>query len=171
VLLAAAAAGCRDRGSERALARFGGGPDRPVASHAGEPEAPGLSASRAGHGDRLPPRPPHRPQTPDGLAGVPAPAIPEAASRPDRFLGLSPARLTRTLGPPSLVRREGPAQVWQYRAERCVVDLVLYPGESGPAVRHLEARGRPSGAAADPQACLTRLLQRADRPTPAAPTG
>ena len=35
-------------------------------------------------------------------------------------------RTDRNLGAPEFVRRDGPAQIWQYRAENCVLDLFLY---------------------------------------------
>jgi hypothetical protein len=71
------------------------------------------------------------------------------------------ASLTRDLfGAPTLVRREPPAEVWQYRSDDCVLDLYLY-GESQPdTVRHAELRAHntdsPTGAAFDRQ-CLREL--------------
>lgn len=77
---------------------------------------------------------------------------------PDHLLGTSPRELKAELGVPALVRREPPAEIWQYRDTACVLDLFLYPGDDGQAVTHLEARdltAKPVAAAS----CLERLLR------------
>ena len=76
-------------------------------------------------------------------------------------MGMDGGALMALLGPPDLKRQEPPAEVWQYRAETCVFDLVLYTkGESGGDARvtHLEARDREARPAAAP-ACLNAVLR------------
>lgn len=79
---------------------------------------------------------------------------------PQELVGLGPADVQALLGPPELRRVEAMIEVWQYRSERCVLDLYLYPGEGGGptaadglvalaggiAVAHLETRPRSSRA-------------------------
>ena len=162
VLVAAAAlAGCKSQGPERAMARFYGDDAahaqaiaRTPTAGARTPSAPGAAA------------PASTPQTasrPDPAApppgALPGP-LPEVDANPERFIGAAPAALDAELGRPALVRAEGPARVWQYRGPACVLDLVLYPGADGPSVRHLEARDPENAAPHDTAGCLETLLQR-----------
>ena len=60
---------------------------------------------------------------------------------PPKVLGLKPHDVQELLGMPKLVRRDDPAEVWQYRSSACVLDVFLYPEETGAQqVRYLEAR-------------------------------
>lgn len=75
----------------------------------------------------------------------PQPAVRPAAEPPStidpaRIVGLDRATLERLLGEPLLVRREAPAEVWQYRGADCVLDLFLYEEAGGPRVLYIEAR-------------------------------
>jgi len=88
---------------------------------------------------------------------------PQPAAKPVAFapttaslIGANPVMLERWLGAPGLIRRDDPAQVWQYRDKSCVLDVYLYPDESGMRVAHAEARSK--AVAGDPLApCLTAL--------------
>ena len=77
------------------------------------------------------------------------------------FLGLAPDGVTGLLGQPRLVRREKPAEVWQYAADACVLHVFLYGDEAGNALRvdHLEATDL-QGARASTDQCLEVLVQR-----------
>ena len=44
------------------------------------------------------------------------------------------------------VRRDGSAQIWQYRATNCILDLFLYQAGSETKVKHAELRSRVPGA-------------------------
>ena len=61
-------------------------------------------------------------------------------SSADRLVGLTAANASKLLGQPQLLRQEDPAEIWQYRSDRCVLDLYLYgpPGEQ--KVQHAELR-------------------------------
>jgi hypothetical protein len=173
VLIATAAlAACNPRGHERAEARFvHAGRMHTPTSDTGTPvpappetrdvagaegavgRTPEDAAGEVVHEARLPAR------GPDGDEPRPAAAPPEEVNGdPDRFLGRSPRQLEAELGAPALVRRENPAEIWQYRGPACVLDLFLYPKDGGPDVVHLEARD----LSAEPMAaetCLQPLLR------------
>ncbi len=73
---------------------------------------------------------------------------------PQQVVGASESEVARLLGPPELKRQEAPAEVWQYRTSRCVVDVFLYPrAGAARSATHVEARHRRQGSAS-PAACL-----------------
>ncbi|WP_299624490.1 hypothetical protein [Pelagibius sp.] len=121
--------------------------------------APTVSAAP----DAATPAPAPAPQI---VARPPAAAPPEPVidDDPKQLMGLDRGAVTALLGQPSLVRREKPAEIWQYVTADCVFDVVLY--ERGPQYRvtYLEARD----AAADRlelRPCLNGLLRaRMDAP-------
>ncbi len=83
---------------------------------------------------------------------------------PDRLLGLNRVAVEKLLGRPGVVRSEAPAEVLQYRATACVLDLFLYPDGGVYRVVFLEART----AAAQPVAargCLNAVLAARRSPT------
>ena len=86
------------------------------------------------------------------------PAAPILSADPARFIGLGDADLSRALGAPKQVRRDAPAEVWQYSGADCVVDFYLYDGEGGLTVAYLEARD-PAAAATPFDRCVNSLLQ------------
>ncbi|MGE0254833.1 MAG: hypothetical protein AB7N54_03215 [Alphaproteobacteria bacterium] len=64
---------------------------------------------------------------------------------PARLVGLAAGAITGRLGEPAMVRRDGTAQIWHYRAiaeggRACVLHLFLYPDGNTPRVTHAEAR-------------------------------
>lgn len=90
--------------------------------------------------------------SPPAQAGVPA------DTAPDNPLGLDQAGLTKWFGTPSLIRRDEPAEVWQYRSKSCVLELYLYPVDDHMAVTHAEARGPGAGGSAL-KPCLSALSE------------
>ena len=83
----------------------------------------------------------------------------------EEFVGYSPERVLPILGAPDFVRRDGTAQIWQYRATNCILDLFLYTSGKETRVKHAELR--PRGPGAEPlDACYSRLRQeRVSQPT------
>ena len=77
---------------------------------------------------------------------------------PQQLIGMGPASLNAFLGAPELIRREAPASLWQYRADDCVLDVVLYPDRGGDKVTYLEAREDGATKMA-PRTCLNKLLR------------
>lgn len=103
------------------------------------------------------------PPGPPALAAVPVPA-PAAPARggkgpkPEQIVD-QPGRAVRALlGTPDLQRREPPAEVWQYAAGTCVLDITFYPARDGGAARaaYLESRSI-NGGRLDPAVCLGNL--------------
>lgn len=83
------------------------------------------------------------------------------------MLGLSASAIEEALGPPPRRRREPPAEVWQYHAHTCVVDVYLYPPSQNAnlAVRHVETRRRDAPHLPSP-ACMKRILEAQSGSTP-----
>jgi hypothetical protein len=88
---------------------------------------------------------------------------------PSQLMGLAPAGLDRLLGRPSLLRSEPPAQVWQYTAADCVLDVFLYTDAATPdeaRVTYFEIRGGAESARGT-RACFAAILE--SRPAQDAP--
>lgn len=108
-----------------------------------------------------------RDTAPRKSAEPPEPAQPEPAQPeepeipvdddPAQFLSAGPSDLRTALGDPVLIRRDGKAEVWQFRGDACTLDLFLYPGaNSALTVKHVELRGEDAD---ERRACLERLLR------------
>ena len=67
-------------------------------------------------------------------------AAPQINDDPQQLLGLSGIAVARRLGAPSLVRRDGPAEIWQYQETACILDVFLYTNTDGQHVRYVELR-------------------------------
>ena len=86
----------------------------------------------------------------------------QATSPPDpihsaSILGLDSGAVRKLLGEPGLIRREEPAEVWQYRTASCVLDVVLYDQASGARVVYTEAR-TPTAEPTQADPCLSDVL-------------
>ncbi len=86
------------------------------------------------------------------------PPEPEIDDDPERLMGLDAKALTALLGQPELIRRESPAQVWQYRGADCVFDVVFYEEPGSTEVTYVEARD-DKGRRSEPRLCLNQLLR------------
>jgi hypothetical protein len=51
--------------------------------------------------------------------------------RPKAMIGSASINLVRDLGIASMIRQEGPIEIWQYRFAACVVDFFFYPVRQG----------------------------------------
>ena len=81
---------------------------------------------------------------------------------PKKLLGLDRSSLSTLLGRPKVVRRERPAEIWQYFGANCVFDVFLY--EDGGAYRVVHSEARDAAAMrTEARACLGQLLRT--RPT------
>jgi hypothetical protein len=126
-----------------------GEPGEAVAIISSDSESTGQSAASAEPPDTLDPQA-------STLAALPQdPAINDD---PQQLIGMGPASLNAFLGAPELIRREAPASLWQYRADDCVLDVVLYPDRGGDKVTYLEAREDGATKMA-PRTCLNKLLR------------
>jgi hypothetical protein len=87
------------------------------------------------------------------------PAAPILSDDPASFIGLGDAELSRTLGQPKQVRKDAPAEIWQYSGADCVVDFYLYAvDQGGLAVAFMEARNQAAEATPTDR-CVKSLLQ------------
>lgn len=81
---------------------------------------------------------------------------------PDQLMGLAPRAVNHLLGPPSLLRTETPAQVWQYTAADCVLDIYLYAEDETPdrsRVTYYEIR-RTESPGSGARACFADIIAR-----------
>lgn len=76
------------------------------------------------------------------------------------LIGMKEAEVPHYIGPPSIRRREPPAEIWQYTAPECLLYLFLYEEATGPAVRHVEARDRQRKPV-DVRRCAERMAAAA----------
>lgn len=85
-----------------------------------------------------------------------APAIFRSPSHPPDIrdlAGLRPADIVSILGPPDLKRDEPPAELWQYRAPDCVLNLFFYDHAGGFRLTHVETWQRSLAAGSAPTRC------------------
>jgi hypothetical protein len=89
-------------------------------------------------------------QTPSAVAPAEPPPLPEA------IIGLDSDGLTDELGTPVFLMRAQASEIWQYRAENCVLDLYLYEESGALRVFYLEARDS-YGTTQAPGACIAAV--------------
>ncbi len=130
--------------------------NRPVPSAGAAAETAGAEASRT-ETDAV-----EEKQEPLQETAIPKPDFPEIDDDPAQLIKMTRDDLNGFLGQPDLVRRENPAEIWQYRGKDCILDIFLYneaDQENSPyRVVYSEARGREAGKA-DQRACLNELLR------------
>lgn len=129
-----------------------------VAEQAAREEVP---VADQGTPAEIPPLPagPFSPIIYNGVAPVPVEPVNDD---PEQLLGMTSDSLGDILGVPDVVRREGAAEVWQYRSESCVLDLFLYGGMK--QVEHVDLRDRGDATDVMVRACFVRMLKD-DTPT------
>jgi len=100
------------------------------------------------------------------LSPQPQSPPPQAAALgdPAGMIGADALALQRLFGPPRLVRRDAPAELWQYRARDCVVDLFLYQEKDGLRLLYLEARTGAAQVTA-PRPCIEAVLASREKST------
>jgi len=100
------------------------------------------------------------------LTPLPQGPRPRGSRPPDpaaELIGLPDELLARHLGAPSLVRRDGPAQVWQYASGACVLDVFLYSDGQRFHVEHVQIRDPRDGGAPDPWCYQEQIVSGAIR--------
>jgi hypothetical protein len=110
----------------------------------------------------LPPPPPPPAVPFDASSATPyngVATLPPIDDDPRQLMGLDRATLNEKLGEPELIRRDGDAEVWQYRADRCVLDLFLYGLDK--KVEHVDLRDRGDGAGDSVSDCFVGMLRAA----------
>lgn len=68
-------------------------------------------------------------------------AGPKPAEAPS-LVGLASRDIEVLFGRPRFVRRDGPAQIWQYGTDACTMNLFFYRDGAAYKVRHVEMRDR-----------------------------
>jgi len=107
------------------------------------------------------PAPQPEPAAPVSPMPAPAPkvaALPPINDDPAQLMGLDRDGVSALLGTPDLIRREAPAEIWQYVGGDCVFDVVLYERGTRYTVSYLEARDT-AAAIQPPRPCLNKLLR------------
>ncbi len=77
---------------------------------------------------------------------------------PAALKGRKAETVAAILGNPDLMRRDAPAEMWQYAADNCVLTVILYQKSDGMAVEHVETRDRSKGMSVAGPGCLRALL-------------
>ena len=78
---------------------------------------------------------------------------------PQLFLGQSTDQLANRLGAPSLLRKEGNVEIWQYQFSDCVVDFFFYDKAGILAATHIDMRSPFLGGLLDQAACRNTLYK------------
>ena len=101
------------------------------------------------------------PSDSERLAVFVPPSGGRAARRPTSrdLLGLSGDSVRGLMGSPGLVRKEAPAEVWQYLSNRCSLLVYLYPDGNTPRVRHAETLARARNTNVADEDCMNELVK------------
>ena len=90
---------------------------------------------------------------------VPIMAVAPQDLDPQLFLGQSPEKLRNQLGAPSILRKEGAVEIWQYQLSDCVVDFFFYDKAGTLAATHTDIRSPFLGGPLDQAACRHALYK------------
>ena len=96
--------------------------------------------------------------SPSKSNGSAQPAAPILSTDSAAFIGIDDVALSNALGKPKQVRKDAPAEVWQYFGADCVVDFYLYDSEGSLRVAYMEARD-PAADATPADRCVRSLMQ------------
>lgn len=84
--------------------------------------------------------------------------LPPINDDPQQLIGLGPKGLADRLGSPGFVRRDGAAEIWQYLADSCILDVFLYRDQQALSVDYIELRGR-GAAGVSRRDCFRNMLR------------
>lgn len=79
------------------------------------------------------------------------------------LIGSSAIATRGLLGNPAMVRREPPAEIWQYRNETCVLDVYVYGRVTHAEIRERHTRSESSDEEETDRNCLKALRLAAAR--------
>ena len=101
-------------------------------------------------------KPPVKPAKPKKTAAIPFVRVPAAS-----LANLNGKAVEAKLGKPEMQRGEGSAKVWQYRSDRCALDVFFYPqgNSKKPVLVHMLARLRNGDGKIDLQECLDEIVK------------
>ncbi len=75
--------------------------------------------------------------------------VSDAPATARELVGRRAADIRQIFGPPLLIRREPPAEIWQYNSGTCVLDVYLYGEQQPDRVTHAEVRHTDPDTGAD----------------------
>jgi len=104
-------------------------------------------AARPAMSSRAPANPVRLTETP--VAAV----IPSRVPSLNKLTGLHPSQIVALLGEPDLRRNEPPAQLWQYRAAHCVLNLFFYRERGAYRLTRAETWDRSFTGSSSPGRC------------------
>ena len=78
---------------------------------------------------------------------------------PQLFIGQSTDQLKSRLGAPSILRKEGNVEIWQYKLSDCVVDFFFYDKAGTLATKHTDMRSPFLGGQIDQASCRQALYK------------
>ena len=96
----------------------------------------------------------------------PTPVKPEPVQppfRPNAMIGSASIILLRDLGIATMIRQEGPIEIWQYRFAECVVDFFFYPASQGSSqliIKDWDMRSAVIGGRVNEGKCLAAMDQQ-----------
>ena len=82
--------------------------------------------------------------------------------RPKAMIGSASIILVRDLGIATMIRQEGPIEIWQYRFAACVVDFFFYPvsqGSSQLIIKDWDMRSAVIGGRVNEGKCIAAMDQ------------
>ncbi|MDA9874082.1 hypothetical protein N9D16_00040 [Alphaproteobacteria bacterium] len=83
--------------------------------------------------------------------------------RPKAMIGSASIILVRDLGIATMIRQEGPIEIWQYRFAECVVDFFFYPASQGSSqliIKDWDMRSAVIGGRVNEGKCLVAVDQQ-----------
>ena len=87
--------------------------------------------------------------------------------RPKAMIGSASIFLVRDLGIATMIRQEGPIEIWQYRFAACVVDFFFYPvsqGSSQLIIKDWDIRSVVIGGRVNEGKCLSAMDRHHQKP-------
>ena len=102
------------------------------------------------------------------IAAIPAtppvqPVKVQPPFRPKTMIGSASIMLVRDLGIATMIRQEGPIEIWQYRFAECVVDFFFYPASQGSSqliIKDWDMRSAVIGGRVNEGECLAAMDQQ-----------
>ena len=88
------------------------------------------------------------------------PMLVKPSFRPKAMIGSASIILVRDLGIASMIRQEGPIEIWQYRFATCVVDFFFYPASQGSSkliIKDWDMRSAVIGGRVNEGKCLSAM--------------
>ncbi|MBX7147110.1 MAG: hypothetical protein K1X44_07365 [Alphaproteobacteria bacterium] len=81
------------------------------------------------------------------------------SENPQNIIGIDQEKVKNLLGEPFLVKRDPPAEVWQYKNDQCILDLFLYEQSSIYRVLYIETRTPKAETIAAPM-CFKSIFSK-----------